>query len=366
MATISRYESSSGKTLYEVRYRTPDQRSTRKRGFATQRDAKAFAATTETAKLKGEYVSASVGRTTVGELGPAWLERQRGHLKPSSFDLAERTWRVHVAPRWADARIANVRFTDVQAWVTELSVTLGASMLDTVHLTFAAILDDAVKDRLLVTNVARGVKKPKPAAARHVYLTAEQLNMLADECGQFRSLILLLGVGGLRWGEVTALRPCDIDFLRCRIDLHRNVVRIGSTFLIGTLKSGKNRTVVVPRFVIDALAHTAEGRNREDLMWTAPRRVGGYLRAPSHSTTWLPHAVARCQAVDPTFPRVTPHALRHTAASLAISAGANPKVVQRMLGHASAAMTLDVYADLFECDLDTVAESVSKMCPAWA
>jgi hypothetical protein len=51
------------------------------------------------------------------------------------------------------------------------------------------------------------------------------------------------------------------------------------------------------------------------------------------------------------------------AASLAISAGANPKVVQRMLGHASAAMTLDVYADLFDSDLSSVAESVGKM---WA
>lgn len=55
-------------------------------------------------------------------------------------------------------------------------------------------------------------------------------------------------------------------------------------------------------------------------------------------------------------PRVTAHALRHTAASLAISAGANPKVMQRMLGHASAAMTLDVYADLFDSDLDAVAD----------
>ena len=60
---------------------------------------------------------------------------------------------------------------------------------------------------------------------------------------------------------------------------------------------------------------------------------------------------------------MTAHALRHTAASLAISAGANPKVVQRMLGHASAAMTLDVYADLFDSDLTSVAESVGKM---WA
>ena len=78
----------------------------------------------------------------------------------------------------------------------------------------------------------------------------------------------------------------------------------------------------------------------------------------------------RCNAArqaDPTFPRITAHALRHTAASLAISAGANVKVVQRMLGHASAAMTLDVYADLFDDDLTGVAdrldETVGKM---WA
>lgn len=57
---------------------------------------------------------------------------------------------------------------------------------------------------------------------------------------------------------------------------------------------------------------------------------------------------------------MTAHGLRHTAASLAISAGANPKVVQRMLGHASAAMTLDVYADLFDSDLASVAESVGN------
>ncbi len=71
-------------------------------------------------------------------------------------------------------------------------------------------------------------------------------------------------------------------------------------------------------------------------------------------------------------PRVTAHDLRHTAASLAVSAGANVKAVQRMLGHASAAMTLDIYADLFDDDLEAVAteldaartrESVGKM---WA
>jgi integrase len=67
-----------------------------------------------------------------------------------------------------------------------------------------------------------------------------------------------------------------------------------------------------------------------------------------------------CQAADETFPTITPHDLRHTAASLAVSARANVKAVQRMLGHAKASMTLDVYTDLFDEDLDGVADRLDS------
>ncbi|MCS6556393.1 tyrosine-type recombinase/integrase [Curtobacterium flaccumfaciens] len=69
--------------------------------------------------------------------------------------------------------------------------------------------------------------------------------------------------------------------------------------------------------------------------------------------------VAEC-GLDP----MTPHDLRHTAASLAISSGANVKAVQRMLGHASAAMTLDVYADLFDDDLTALADGLDDAARA--
>lgn len=72
-------------------------------------------------------------------------------------------------------------------------------------------------------------------------------------------------------------------------------------------------------------------------------------------------AVRKCQDKDSAFPYITPHDLRPTAASLAISAGANPKAVQRMLDHASAAMTLDTYADLFEDDLNAVSERLDAV-----
>jgi integrase len=237
-------------------------------------------------------------------------------------------------------------------------------MVATVYSVLARVLDDAVKDRMLASNPARGVKLPKRAPGRNTYLSAVQLDRLADESGRYQSLVLLLGVGGVRWGEAAALRVCDVDFLRRRIELHRNAVKVGRQFAVGSLKSNKSRTVALPGFVIDALAQSAKGKDRDDLLW--PSAAGSYLAPPAGHDSWLSGAVGRCQKADKSFPRVTAHDLRHTAASLAISAGANPKVVQRMLGHASAAMTLDVYADLFESDLDDVAVTVSKMCPRWA
>lgn len=364
--------------MYRVRYRKPDNRQTDKRGFRTKQEAKNFAATVEVKKLTGEYVSPKLGKITVSELGPEWLERQKGHLKPSGYRSYESAWKNHVKKKWETFAIGKINRSDVQAWISGLSqnntdddgkiVKKGksASTISTIHLVFAGILDDAVTDRLIVVNPARGVKLPRRAARRNVYLTGAQLHRLADESGQrYRALVLLLGTVGLRWGEAAALRVADIDFLRRRITLHENAVQVAGKIVVGSLKSGNNRTVALPGFVADAIAASCDGKSRDDLIW--PSATGGHLGPPSSVRSWLVGAVSRCQSADPTFPRVTAHALRHTAASLAVSSGANVKVVQRMLGHASAAMTLDVYADLFDDDLNAVADrldaSVGKM---WA
>jgi integrase len=106
------------------------------------------------------------------------------------------------------------------------------------------------------------------------------------------------------------------------------------------------------------LAEECDGKSSEQLVFGngLSHRV-----APKSGVGWFWSAVQRSRTVDPTFPELTLHDLRHTAASLAISAGANPKAVQRMLGHASAAMTLDTYADLFEDDLDAVSGRMDEV-----
>ena len=165
-------------------------------------------------------------------------------------------------------------------------------------------------------------------------------------------VIRFLAYTGLRWGEMAALRVQDFDMLRRRVNVSRSVTESGK-LVWSTPKTGERRSVPFPASLADELAALMVGKGRDDLVFTNLR--GGVLRGSNFRPRFFDPAVEKCQKADETFPTITPHDLRHTAASLAVSAGANVKAVQRMLGHAKASMTLDVYADLFDDDLDVVA-----------
>lgn len=129
-----------------------------------------------------------------------------------------------------------------------------------------------------------------------------------------------------------------------------------------TPKTHERRSVPFPPSLSVELSALMVGKGRDDLVFTDMR--GGVLRKSNWRSRVFEPAVEICQREDESFPSVTPHDLRHTAASLAISAGANVKAVQRMLGHAKASMTLDNYTDLFDDDLDDVAANLDKAIKA--
>ncbi|MEO6605075.1 MAG: site-specific integrase, partial [Aeromicrobium sp.] len=165
----------------------------------------------------------------------------------------------------------------------------------------------------------------------------------------YASVVLVMAYCGLRWGEMAALRAKDIDIARRRLSVEQNAVEVGHKFIVGTPKSHERRTVPFPELLEAGLLKACKDKAPATLVFPAPG--GGFMH--NNTRGWFAGAVARSGV-----PRLTPHDLRHTAASLAISAGANVKAVQRMLGHASAAMTLDTYADLFDDDLDAVATAL--------
>lgn len=221
----------------------------------------------------------------------------------------------------------------------------------------ASILDDAVDDRRLVSNPARRVKLPRRGKKAHVYLSHRQVHDIA-EASKHPVLVLTLAYCGLRWGEAVGLQVKHLDMLRRRILVERNVVEVRGVFEVGAPKGHKQRSVPFPRFLAEHLAKLCESKGPDDLVF--PGYHGQFLRQPrvrggADAETRARDSWFAAALQDAGAQRVTPHDLRHTAASFAVSAGANVKAGQRILGHSSAAMTLDIYADLFEEDLNAVA-----------
>jgi integrase len=159
---------------------------------------------------------------------------------------------------------------------------------------------------------------------------------------------LPLTLTGLRFGELAALKVRRVLLDQRRLVVAESVTEIGGQLAWSTPKNHQTRSVPLLTSLVEGLSADCEGKEPDDLVFTAPQ--GGVLRI----NNWRPRIFdPACEAAELTG--ITPRDLRHTAASLAIAAGANLKAVQRMLGHASASMTLDLYAGLFGDDLDDVA-----------
>lgn len=354
--TISPYETAKGKR-YRVRYSKPDGMWTDKRGFRTKRDAELFLASVVVAKASGNYLDPAQGRRVLRTFGEQWKTGRLARLKPSSRNTMETAWRVHVEPKWGNRAVSGIRASEVEDWVTELlQRPLSAQTVRRAVFVLSSVLAIAERDGVIRTLPTKGVDLPPKRAKPKRYLTHRQVDQLAEAAGAHQVLVQLLGYTGLRWGEVSALRVRHLDMLRRRMMIEDNVVLVRGVYEFGTPKHGHSREVPIPPFLMPEIARSCEGKTRDSFVFSdgsAP------LPYPNSASGWFVRAVRTCRAADDAFPHLTPHDLRHTAASLAISAGANVKAVQRMLGHASAAMTLDVYAELFDDDLEAVAVAMS-------
>ncbi|MCM3500629.1 site-specific integrase [Microbacterium sp. P26] len=372
MGSVYPYETKAGKKLYRIVYRRPDHSQTQERGFARKADAERRLREVETSKDRGEYIDPSTASATVGHLGEAWLRDREGVLKPSSYLPLVSAWKKHVEPRWGARTVGSIRHSEVQTWISELATattgkakddaparTASSTTVRRAHGVLAGILDVAVRDRRLARNVARDVDLPaKGSTKARVYLSHQQVQQLVDAAPpQHATLVLFLAYTGLRWGEATGLRVRHVDALRRRVKVEENAVLVAGLIHVGTPKTHRSRSVPYPEFLALPIAKLAEGKSRDDLLFGDGEI---HVKLPASRNGWFTGAVTRAHAADRTFPRITPHDLRHSAASLAVQAGAHVKAVQRMLGHASAAMTLDTYADLFDDDLDAVAAALDQ------
>jgi integrase len=357
---IYAYESAKG-TRYRIKYRNAENHQRTRRGFKTLREAQSALSRARIAVEDGRHVEVVNAKIKIAELGEPWIVAKRASLKPSAFRSLESAWRIHVKPKWGERQVASLKPVEIRDWLAALQAKRSATTVLRVHGVLAGILDDAVADRRILANPSRDKRTvtkslPKKKPGEHIYLTHEQVDLLARE-SRYPVVVSFLAYTGLRWGEATGLRVKDLDVQRRRVYVDNNAVMVGSTIIEGSPKDNESRSVPYPAFLAPALNEQAKDKTARQLLLGDGRH---HLPLPHSKYGWFARAVARIRESDSAFPEVTPHDMRHTAASLAVSAGANVKAVQRMLGHASAAMTLDVYADLFDDDLDTVANALDR------
>jgi integrase len=353
MASVDK-DVSRAKTPWVVRWR--DEAGTqRKKGFARKLDADRFRAEVEHRLNTGSYIDPALARTTFQKFAEQWREAQPHRANTATRVLSQLT--KHAYPVLGGRPIGQLRTSELQAFVVGLP--LAASSARSVFGTVKAVLKAAVQDRMISSNPAAGVKLPELPRKQIVPLTLEQVEGLAATMSlRYRALVMVAAGTGLRQGELFGLQVGDVDFLRRTLTVERQVQSVrGGGGEIGPLKNRHSyRSIPLGRSVVDVLAaHLAEfPAAGADHVFTTPD--GGPLhRNAFNKAAWCP---ARKSAG---LPDAGMHDLRHFYASLLIRGGLSVKVVADRLGHANAAMTLNVYSHLWPDDEDRSREAVDAV-----
>jgi integrase len=328
--------------------------------FELKQDAQRYLKSLTADIERGDYVNPAKSAETFGSVAEAWF-RTKQFRKPKTVAGYRSLMDMIVLPKWKDMPLRKIDYEQYSGWLGSLSVdgsqrgtALSASRITQAHQLVGAVLKYAQRTGKVTKNVALEISRsqdlPKQVEGERRYLTHEELLKLAKASGRFETLTLVLGYCGLRFGEAAALR-------RKHVGVKELTIRSSATFVAGsgivesTTKTGRARHVPVPGPVWDLLKAQLPA---DPNALVFPRQRGGLLPIEEYRRAF-DKACAEVGIVG-----LVPHGLRHTTASLAISAGANVKVVQRMLGHATAAMTLDLYGHLLNDDLAGVADALGK------
>lgn len=330
-----------------------ERRRAKARSFRTKREAEEWQATVEHELREGTYRDRSLGQTTFAVVADEWLAT-RTDITPSSRYKYRRTLDRDVLPRWGSVSVARIRRAEIATWLASLGERLSPRSVIGVHRVVSMVLAWAVETDRIAVNPAVRLPLPRPGADKQVFLTHAEVETLADAAGPYRPMILTLAYTGLRFGEAAALRVGSVDLPTLRMSITQAWAGLttGAPYL-SEPKTHKSRKVGLPEFLVAELRPLVDDRPPGAWLFTSPR--GGVLDLPNWNRRVFAPAVRRAGLSER---GLTPHSLRHTAASLAIASGADVKVVQNMLGHKDATMTLNTYAGLFPDRLDVVANAL--------
>jgi integrase len=327
---------------YQVRYRGLDGKlRSHAVTFARKTDADRALALIQAEIAQGAWTDPDRAKIKLADYADVWIAQRPG-LRPRTVEIYRGLLRRHVAPYLGAVPLGTIDTPMIRDWRARL-LDHGVSVSEAAkaYRFLRAVLMTAADDRIIPRNPCRvrGAGEEKPD--ERPTLTVSQVYELADrmpgDC--HRVLVLVAAFASLRWGEVTALRRCDIDIEAGTVTIARQHVQLdtGGVVVSAPKSRASLRTVAVPAAILPAIRTHLDGcvsQSPDSLVFTGSR--GGVLRRSNFR-----RAVKWSQAVEAIgAPGLHFHDLRHTGNTHAAATGASLRDLMDRMGHDSARAAL--------------------------
>lgn len=307
-----------------------------------------------------------------------WLDSSRTNFAGKTWERYEGIARIHVIPKLGDITLQRLTASHLmKAYALWQEAGLSGQMVACHHRLLHRVLAQALREGRIHQNVAAVVDKPKAGRREMRFLAVDEIAAVFTAAARtrFSPLIAIALATGARLGELLGLKWDDVDFARGTVSIRRSLEQTKLGVAEKTPKSGKARLIALTAGAIETL-------RRMRLSEAEARGIGGvsgarYVFADFDGSAWAPHKVTdgfreiarRAGIVPPPFRKrpstragrkasaevsrairqkrpaeITFNSLRHTCATMLLSQGVHPKIVQEMLGHSTVSITMDLYS----------------------
>jgi integrase len=347
-------------TRFTGLYRDPDGKKRSAGTFSSRREALRAANREEQKVLAGSWHDASLGAITFQDyVEREWLPSK--HLEITTRAAYISYLNTHFYPAFGKRQLNKISPSVIQDWVTKASHQgLSPRSIKKYHVLLSSIFRRAVRDRILVYNPCDHTELPKVISRKTRTLTPEEFDQLISAVPeQYRLMVETFIETGMRWGELIALRPRHVDFLRRSLTVEETIVETskahsptGERFIVKPYpKDNEPRTFGIRQAWLDAIAQHIETKQlgRDDLLFAT--KAGTPISRNSFRThVWLP--AVKASGVDFNL-RI--HDLRHAHASWLLAGGSDLKSVMDRMGHAQIQTTQKYLHALPEADQKNLA-----------
>jgi integrase len=345
MAYVRVRTSKDGTPRYVARYLGADGKYHEEGSFLNRRDAVKAAASQEVDAARGDWTSAVAGRVNFAEFVARTYWPTTEHLEVSTRAAYRYNLDRHFLPRFGSVQLRKISPELVQSWVNDATCSgLSPRTVVKCHALLHRIFNRAIVARAVIANPCAYTELPKVIIKPKQIITVETFDaILAGVPAKYRMMVVLAIETGVRWGELIALRPVDIDFARHIVNIQRTIVEVARKnsptgercFVKEYPKDDEPRTIQIEAATCGMLTtHIAENQISDvGLLFTSLANTP-ISRNNFRTKYWRPAVVAARTSQSVTF-----HNLRAAHASWLLAGGADLQIVKERLGHAQISTT---------------------------